>query len=367
MQWLRRLRLMGTGALFALGLGFGGFGPVLAETPAGAEWPVQKVREHPLPLDPDMFAVYRDIVLKGEKLLVVDNDLNLTRAAVAYYQDGRLVFQTSLPTPVTASDVCPDGVVFLMGRRVSHVDGDGRLLREWTVPAQFYLGQVVCTADGLFVAYVAGGLVELRLYSLGGTVLKSFPPVPVDWVRTPRAFYWNFQGFPNYAGKALLRGKKWGEEWLVVDARGDRPVLASPSDDFWKALGNRQVRRIHPIVWQGREALLVEAAFSERLLLEEYVRRYSVPPERAQDLWDLLKDKPDPTVPVSSRHQLWVLDLQGRPLGRFAYSTEVGFISPKTTDATGDRLIVLEEPFWPPRKHRYVWRVFTLGPGPSAL
>ncbi len=50
-----------------------------------------------------------------------------------------------------------------------------------------------------------------------------------------------------------------------------------------------------------------------------------------------------------------------------AYSTEVSVLFPKTTDATGDRLIVLQEPLWPPRKHRYIWRVFALGTGSAAL
>lgn len=366
MRSLRGLCFMGMGALTVLVLGGGGFEAIFAEAPAWGEWPVQKVGEHPLPLDPDEFAVYRTVTLKGEKLLVVDNDLDWTRATVAYYKDGRLVWQTSLPTPVTAADVCPDGLVLITGQRVSRVDEGGRLLQEWTVPGQFYLAQVVCTADGIFVAYVATGVVQIQLYSSRGTLLKSLAPVPVEWIRTARAFVWSFRGFPNYAGKALLTGKNRGE-WFIVDARGDRPMLYSPSEDFWQALENRQIRRIFPVMWQGREALLVGVSYSQRLPLEDYVRKYGVPPEKAQDLRDLLKDKPDPTVPVSLGHQLWVLDLRGRPLGRIAYSHEINVIFPTTTDATGDRWVVLQEPLWPPRKHRYIWRVFALGAGPAAL
>jgi len=210
------------------------------------------------------------------------------------------------------------------------------------------------------------GELEIRLYSLGGTLLKTFPPVPIEWIRTARAFRWNMEGFPNYVGKALLRGRHPGE-WCIVDARSDRPALYTPSDDFWKALMGRLIRRVHPIVWQGREALLVGAARTERLPLEDYVQRYSVPPEKAPDLQDLLKDQPDPRVPVSSDHQLWVLDLQGRPLAQIAYSREVSVLFPKTTDATGDRLIVLQEPFWPPKKYRYIFRVFAWRAGTAAL
>jgi hypothetical protein len=367
MQGRRALHLLLSGALLGLTLVLSLHPEAVAETSSLPEWTLQKLWESPLPLDPDFFAVYRTVVLKGDRLLVVDNDLDLTHSEVVLYRNGQQASRFSfskalgLPAPMTvvAADVCPDGLVFVAGRRVFRTDEAGRSVREWEIPNGFHPApRVVCTADGVFVAYGVAGLLEIRLYSLQGTLLRSFPSIPLDQISTGNQIYLSLWGFPNYAGKAIISvpGK-----WWVVSAQTGDWTPAGPSEEFRKAVGDLSIRGLAPVIWQGREALLVRVARVQRLPLEEYIQRYSVPPDRAQDLRDLFQAKkdPHPTVPVSSDHQLWVLDLWGRPLARVTYTRDVDF--PVTTDAVGSRWIVLQEPFWPPQKHRYILRAFALG------